>query len=101
MRRYWELHGMPNTFNSKDSSMWLWHPEDRSYHAFSVAYNKDNDTYEFVKSSKHPNIQQELDEYNSPKCKEFKDQYELITTDDKGTPLEYYKYIRKKNNNKK
>lgn len=101
MRRYWELHGMPNTFNSKDSSMWLWHPEDRSYHASSVAYNKDNDTYEFVKSSKHPAIQKELDWYNSPEGKEFKDQYELITTDDKGTPLEYYKYIRKKNNNKK
>ena len=61
MRRFWELHGMPNTFNSKDSSMWSWHPEDRSYHASSVAYNKDNDTYEFVKSSKHPAIQQELD----------------------------------------
>ena len=101
MRRFWELHGMPNTFNSKDSSMWSWHPEDRSYHASSVAYNKDNDTYEFVKSSKHPAIQQELDWYNSPEGKEFKDQYELITTDDKGTPLEYYKYIRKKNNNKK
>ena len=101
MRRYWELKGMPNTFNSKDSSMWLWDPDDRSYHAFSVAYNKDNDTYEFVKSSKHPTIQKELDWYNSPEGKEFKDQYELITTDDKGTPLEYYKYIRKKNNNKK
>ena len=101
MRRFWELHGMPNTFNSKDSSMWSWHPEDRSYHASSVAYNKDNDTYEFVKSSKHPTIQKELDWYNSPEGKEFKDQYELITTDDKGTPLEYYKYIRKKNNNKK
>lgn len=101
MRRYWELKGMPNTFNSKDSSMWSWHPEDRSYHAFSVAYNKDNDTYEFVKSSKHPTIQKELDRYNSPEGKEFKDQYELITTDDKGTPLEYYKYIRRKNNNKK
>ena len=101
MRRYWELKGMPNTFNSKDSSMWLWDPDDRSYHAFSVAYNKDNDTYEFVKSSKHPTIQKELDWYNSPEGKEFKDQYELITTDDKGTSLEYYKYIRKKNNNKK
>ena len=101
MRRYWELKGMPNTFNSKNSSMWLWDPDDRSYHAFSVAYNKDNDTYEFVKSSKHPTIQKELDWYNSPEGKEFKDQYELITTDDKGTPLEYYKYIRKKNNNKK
>lgn len=101
MRRYWELKGMPNTFNSKDSSMWLWDPDDRSYHAFSVAYNKDNDTYEFVKSSKHPTIQKELDWYNSLEGKEFKDQYELITTDDKGTPLEYYKYIRKKNNNKK
>lgn len=101
MRRYWELNGMPNTFNSKDSSMWSWDPDDRSYHASSVAYNKDNDTYEFVKSSKHPAIQKELDWYNSPEGKEFKDQYELITTDDKGTPLEYYKYIRKKNNNKK
>ena len=101
MIRYWELKGMPNTFNSKDSSMWLWDPDDRSYHAFSVAYNKDNDTYEFVKSSKHPTIQKELDWYNSPEGKEFKDQYELITTDNKGTPLEYYKYIRKKNNNKK
>lgn len=97
MRRFWELHGMPNTFNSKDSSMWSWDPDDRSYHASSVAYNKDNDTYEFVKSSKHPTIQKELDWYNSPEGKEFKDQYELITTDDKGTPLEYYKYIRKKN----
>ena len=101
MRRFWELHGMPNTFNPKDSSMWSWHPEDRSYHASTVAYNKDNDTYEFVKSSKHPTIQKELDWYNSPEGKEFKDQYELITTDDKGTPLEYYKYIRRKNNNKK
>ena len=101
MRRFWELHGMPNTFNSKDSSMWSWDPDNRSYHASSVAYNKDNDTYEFVKSSKHPTIQLELDWYNSPEGKEFKDQYELITTDDKGTPLEYYKYIRRKNNNKK
>ena len=101
MRRFWELKGMPNAFNPKDSSMWSWDPDDRSYHASSVAYNKDNDTYEFVKSSKHPTIQLELDWYNSPKGKEFKDQYELITTDDKGTPLEYYKYIRRKNNNKK
>lgn len=96
MRRYWELHGMPDTFDSKNTDMWQWHSDDRKYHANSVAYNKDTDEFEFIKSSKHPTLKLELDWYNSPEGKEFRDQYELVTTDAKGLPLEYYKYIRRR-----
>jgi hypothetical protein len=44
---------------------------------------------EFLKSKNHPSIQYELDWYNSPEGKDFRDKHSLDTTGN------YYRYIPK------
>ena len=61
-------------------------------HLSTVGYNKQNNSYEFLKSKNHPTIKYELDWYNSndSEAVKFKNEYNLDTTG------EYYKYLPKK-----
>jgi hypothetical protein len=66
MRRLWELRGKPENFKEGlNREMFGYDDSDKAYHAPSVAYNKDNDTYEFMKSKDHPTLYMEFDYYNS------------------------------------
>ena len=97
VKRYWELNGKPRDFEeAKRRKMYTWNEQDKRYHANTVAYNKDTDEYEFMKSWDHPTINYELLWYfNSPESSEFKKTYGL---DMDSTP---YKYINRKKTNKK
>lgn len=92
MKRYWELNGKPKTwFDALNKGMFSLE-RDGYWHSGSIAYNKDVDEYEFVKSPNHPTIQYELDWYNSPEGYEFAKKYQLIKPKDGSN----YKYVRRK-----
>lgn len=90
--RYWELNGRPKSFAqaiATDPPMYTLE-NDGYFHASSVAYNKDTDSYEFMKSPEHPTIDLELLNYwNNPKMSSFREKYGL---DMDSNP---YKYIRR------
>lgn len=67
--RYWELNGKPANFlEAIDRGMYNLDPRDGKFHANTVAYNKDADEYEFMKTWDHPTIDYELLWYfNSPR----------------------------------
>lgn len=95
--RYWELHGKPANFEAalKTNPPMYTLEDDGYYHARSVAYNRDNDTYEFMKSPDHPTVDLELLQYwNNPDLEEFRSNYGL---DLDSNP---YKYIRRETTNK-
>lgn len=95
--RYWELHGKPTDFEAalKTNPPMYTLEDDGYYHADSVAYNKDNDTYEFMKSPDHPTVDLELLQYwNNPDLEEFRSNYGL---DLDSNP---YKYIRRETTDK-
>lgn len=100
LKRFWELNGKPPVFvpypNENGDSLYTFNRDDKSWHIGSIAYNDDTDEYEFLKSSKHPTVNLEIDWYNSPDGSRFKKDWQLITTDNNGNQLEYYKYIRRK-----
>lgn len=79
MYRYWELNGKPKNFRqAKQKGMFTWDRKDRSYHAGSVAYDQDNDRYEFVKSPNHPSVDMELLQYfNSDEMSNFRKEWKL------------------------
>lgn len=58
---------------------------NEQYHLLTVSPQ----SLEFLKSRNHPSIQYELDWYNSPEGKDFRDKHSLDTTGD------YYRYIPK------
>ena len=101
VRDYWEYNGRPKNFDeARKKGMFEWKEDfDQngnsigwSWHAHSVAYNSDKDEYEFMKSSSHPSVQEEINWYNSgkPDAVEFRREYEL----QKVQP--YYKYVKRK-----
>lgn len=94
MHRYWELNGKPTSwFDALNNGMFT-KEKDGFWHSNTVAYNKDVDEYEFMKSPKHPTINKELEWYNSPDGYEFAKEYELIKPEDGSN----YKYIKRKEN---
>lgn len=62
-----------------------------NYHLGTVAYNKDTDEYEFLKSKNHNTVHKEIEWYNSndPNAVEHRKNWKLDTSGDT------YKYIRK------
>ena len=76
IKRYWELNGKPKDFKEAiDLGMYTLE-DDGYYHAHSVAYNEDNDIYEFMKSKDHDTIWMEIDSYlNNPDMNDFKNDY--------------------------
>lgn len=68
--------------------------ENGIYHAPSVVQMPDGN-YEFLKPYNHPTINKEIEFYNSPKNEDFRNQYELIKTDNNGNPLKYFRYIKR------
>jgi hypothetical protein len=61
MYRYWELNGKPKNFEEGlNRKMFIFDNKDKKYHASSVAYNKDNDSYEIMKSKNHPTLDLEF-----------------------------------------
>ena len=101
VRDYWEYNGRPKNFDeARKKGMFEWKEDfdesgkslGWSWHANSVAYNSDKDEYEFMKSSFHPSVQEEINWYNSgkPDAVEFRREYEL----QKVQP--YYKYVKRK-----
>lgn len=69
--------------------------EDGLYHSGSIIKMPDGH-YEFLKSAKHPTVGYETNWYKyHPGAKEFRQNYELVTTDENGNPLKYYKYIKR------
>ena len=90
--RYWELHGKPVDFEAalKTNPPMYTLEDDGYYHAGSIAYNRDNDTYEFMKSPNHPTVDLELLQYwNNPDLEEFRSNYGLDLDSNS------YKYIRR------
>ena len=81
MYRYWELNDKPKDF-LEGVQKGLFTFEDNLWHSGSVAYNKEADEYEFVKSPKHPTVQYEITEYNSPEKAKFREEYELDQSSD-------------------
>lgn len=69
--------------------------EDGHYHAPSVIKGSDGN-YDFLKSSNHPTVNYETNWYKyHPAAEQFRKDYELVTTDEQGNPLTYYKYIKR------
>ncbi|MBQ9391981.1 MAG: hypothetical protein IJU02_07325 [Lachnospiraceae bacterium] len=96
-RRYWELNGKPKDFNAalKTNPPMYTLEDDGYYHAGSIAYDKDNDVYEFVKSPDHDTVDLELLEYwNHPKNKEFREEWGLDLDSDP------YRYVRRNSTDK-
>lgn len=89
MKRYWELIGKPKNFKEALDRGHFVLENDGTYHSYTVAYNKDTDEYEFMKSKNHPTLQKELDLYNSKEYEDFKSKYRLDTSG------EFYKYVRR------
>ncbi len=95
MYRYWELSGKPKNFFA--ATQFFNNPlftfqDDGHFHAGSVAYDKDNDRYEFMKSKNHPTRELELKWFrNGPDkmwdgyydWKRFKNDYEFVEEIDK------------------
>lgn len=89
-KRGWELHGKPPTMQDAIESGWITKQDD-GYHMSTVAYNKENDTYEFLKSKEHQTIGKEFEWYNSSNANEFRKKYKLVE-DQNG-----FKYVNNKN----
>lgn len=89
VKDYWEFNGRPKNFDEAVSKGMFTQFED-GWHANSVAENPKTGDIEFMKSSSHPSIQQELDWYNSDEGSEFRNQYELQKTEP------YFKYVKRK-----
>lgn len=89
-KRGWELHGKPPTMQDAIESGWITKQDD-GYHMSTVAYNKENDTYEFLKSKEHQTISKEFEWYNSSDANEFRKKYKLVE-DQNG-----FKYVNNKN----
>lgn len=56
-RRYWELNGKPKDFTEAIGKGMYTIQNDNgvlNWHGNSIAYNEDNDTYEFMKPNYHP-----------------------------------------------
>jgi hypothetical protein len=90
-RRYWELNGKPKDFNEGLKNNMFTKEDDGFYHSHSVAFNKEKDEYEFMKSKNHPTVGMELDWYNGDKdgAPEFRKNYMLDKSGD------YYRYVRR------
>ena len=90
-RRYWELSGKPKDFNEGLKNNMFTKEDDGFYHAHSVAYNKEKDEYEFMKSRNHPTFAKELQWYNGDKdgAPEFRKNYIIDKSGD------YYRYVRR------
>lgn len=86
VRRYWELNGKPKNFKEAVKKEMYTLEDDGVYHAYSVAYNKDTDEYEVMKSMTHPSRLWENVAYNSNT--EFNREWEDLGN----------KYIRRPNN---
>jgi len=56
----------------------------------------DPKTNKFLKSSKHPTVNKEVDWYNSDAGKSFRDEYRLVTKNVFGGEKKYYKYKKRK-----
>lgn len=117
MRRYWELHGKPRTFQEaiKKGNMFFWDDNDRSFHSSSVAKNE-NGEYEFMKAIDHPTTHMELDWFRSGKIyngddsyyltpqhgKDYEEWQDFVNNYDLVEPVgddKYYKYVPKKKTN--
>lgn len=100
LRRFWELNGKPPVFapypDENGDLLYTFNNNDKLWHTGSVAYNNDTDEYEFLKNSNHPTIKGEIDWYNSKDGSRFRRDWQLITTDDNGNQLDFYKYTRRK-----
>jgi len=92
LQRGWELYGKPrNLFEAWQRGFVSPVKEDKNrFHGSSIGPEHEG-VMEFIKSKKHPTVKYELDWYNSPEGKGFRDEYELI---DDGS--DYYKYKKKK-----
>ncbi len=90
-RRYWELSGKPKDFNEGLKNNMFTKEDDGFYHSPSVAYNKEKDEYEFMKSRNHPTFAKELHWYNGDKdgAPEFRKNYIIDKSGD------YYRYVRR------
>jgi hypothetical protein len=67
VRRYWELNGKPKDFKEAVNLGMYTLGDDGHYHANSVAYNQENNTYEFMKDPSHDTLWMEIDSYlNNP-----------------------------------
>lgn len=95
--RYWELNDKPADFEeAKRRGMYKLDKKDGLYHAGSVAYDKENDVYEFMKSPDHPTVDMELMQYwNSPEQAQFREEWGL---DMDSNP---YRYVRRSSTDKK
>ena len=107
--RAWELFGKPENFKQAvELGLYNWDNSDKSYHGNSVAYDRENDTYEFLKPKHHETVQYELDWFHKgletleggrqrklrgKKKKEWEDFTSKYQFDDSG---EFYRYIPKK-----
>lgn len=81
IKRYWELYGKPKNFEEACKKGMYTLEKDGLYHASSVAYNADNDEYEFMKAPNHPTVWMEIESwYNNndiiPKGNATKEQIE-------------------------
>jgi len=76
MRRYWELNNYPKDF-SEGIQKGMFTKQDDGYHANSVAFNPNTNSYEFMKNRNHPTYNMELDWYYSddPEAVEFRKKY--------------------------
>lgn len=92
VRRYWELHGKPKNFEeAKQKGMFTLLSD--GYHANSIAYNKDEDKYEFMKSANHPTLWMEFISYYldpSKDMEQFRQTYHPIKNEN--GEFEYVKY---------
>lgn len=78
VRRYWELNGKPKDFKEAVNLGMYTLGEDGYYHANSVSYNQENNTYEFMKDPSHDTLWMEVDAYtNSPDMHNFRNDYIL------------------------
>lgn len=95
--RYWELNDKPADFEeAKRRGMYKLDKKDGLYHAGSVAYDKENDVYEFMKSPDHPTVDMELMQYwNSPEQAQFREEWGL---DMDSNP---YRYVRRSSTGKR
>lgn len=95
-RMRYAFDNSPNvwTFDDAKGLFIDWNDEDKSWHGTSVF----GPTGEFLKSSTHPTVHYEIDWYNSnlPEAVEFRKNNELVTTDENGKPLKYYRYVPRK-----
>lgn len=92
MKRGWELYGKPQNFSQALYREFItFNPNDGSFHSRSIAYDKDNDRYEFLKGKNHPTRWMELQEYN--KNKNFKANWEFVEEED-GKPAMYVKRLQ-------